>query len=281
MKLVLTLCFAATITPALMAGGEKAKAVPTTLTKIRKTPDAFKNVRVRFPIQFVSLGQVKNPFFTRFVPQRFANFYCWADEQQIWDRSQYEDIFGLMFMAKDNEQLSAIYKLKPYQRMMVTAVIRNTFQGDPWIEVLKFEGLEKAVNTASLSHLFRGHLCMQKKQWGRALAELSLAPGDHLPGHVMGRIHKDLARCYLGLGEPVMASHHLKQAAAKLQTVDSELRQMAQVAKARPETIPGPASEGPMKGHQRPMWEAFVDEAIPKRKPVATERPTPAPIGKR
>jgi hypothetical protein len=263
-----------------MAGGEKAKAVSTTLTKIRKTPDAFKNVRVRFAIQFVSLGKVQNPFFTRFVPQRFANFHCWADEQQIWNRSQYEDIFGLLFMAKDNEQLSAIYKMKAYQRIMVTAVIRNTFQGDPWIEVVQFEHLEKAVDTASLSHLFRGHLCMQKKQWGRALAELSLAPGDHLPDHVMARIHKDLARCYMGLGESVTASHHLRQAAAKLQTMDSELRQMAHVAKLRPGALLSPAPGSPMKGHQRPMWEAFVDETRPKKAAVVPERPAPAPIGK-
>lgn len=279
MNIVLTLGLTLAITPALEAGGghPQGKVVQTTLSKIRKAPNAFKNVWVSFPIQFVSLGKVENPFFTKFVPQSFGNFYCWADEQQIWDRDQYEDVFGLMFMAKENDKLREIYKMKVYQRVLVTGIVCNTFQGEPWIEITDFDALDKAVDTASLSHLHRGHSLMQKRKWARALSELSMAAGDHLPDHVMGQIHKDLALCYLRLGESVTAARHLKQAVAKLKTLDSETRRMAHMAKVKPGSFLDRDASGQLEDHERPMWEAFVDEAGPEKTAEVKDRPASPP----
>ena len=50
-------------------------AVPTTLTTVRSEPEAFKNVKVQFTLQFASLGKLSNPFFTKFTPTDYANFY--------------------------------------------------------------------------------------------------------------------------------------------------------------------------------------------------------------
>ncbi|MEE2887077.1 MAG: hypothetical protein VX951_06560 [Planctomycetota bacterium] len=276
MNIALTLGLTLAITPAFELGGDQAlgKVVQTTLTKIRKSPNAYKNVWVSFPIQFVSLGKVENPFFTQFVPQSFANFYCWADEQQIWNRKQYEDVFGLLFMAKENEKLSEIYKMKVYQRIRVTGIVRNTFQGEPWIEITDFKVLDKAVDTASLSHMYRGHSFMQKRKWARALSELSLAPGNHLPDHVMGQIHKDLALCHLRLGESDTAARHLEQAVSKLKTLDPETRRMARMAKIKPQTFMDPDARAKLEDHERPMWEAFVDE---KASAKVADRPSSPP----
>ena len=262
MNIVLTLGLTLTIAPSPQAGGEhpQGKVVETSLTQIRKTPDVFKHVWVSFPIQFVSLGRVENPFFTKFVPQEFANFYCWADEQHLWEREHYEDVFGLLFMSKENDKLQKLYKMKVYERVHVTGVVRNTFQGEPWIEVTGFKALHKAVDTASLSHLFRGHSLMHKSQWARALSELSMAAGEHLPDHVMGEVHKRLATCYLRLGETASAAPHLEQAVSKLKTLDPETRRMARLAKVKPEAFLDRDASGPLEDHERPMWEAFADE---------------------
>ncbi len=278
MNIALTLGLTLVIAPALVAEGDKArgKVIPTTLTKIRKSPNAFKNVWVRFPVQFVSLGKVENPFFTQFVPQQFANFYCWADEQQIWNKDQYEDIFGLLFMAKENDNVHSLYKLDVYQRMQVTGVVRNTFQGEPWIEVMDFVPMSKAVNTATLSHLHRGEALMEKRQWAKALAELSLAPSDSLPSHVMGQVHKDLALCYLRLGESGTAVQHLEQAVAQLKTVDAETRRMANLAKVKPEAFLDRVVADQVEDHQRPMWEAFSDETESLEGPTIEPATPPA-----
>ena len=44
---------------------DETAVVNTTLTAIRQTPESFKSVWVRFPIQFSAVGRVQNPFFTR------------------------------------------------------------------------------------------------------------------------------------------------------------------------------------------------------------------------
>ena len=51
-----------------------AIVVDVDLDTLRRAPEAFMNVRVRFDVQFCSLGRIWNPFFTRFVPSEYANF---------------------------------------------------------------------------------------------------------------------------------------------------------------------------------------------------------------
>ena len=105
--------------------------VETTLTRVRLDPEAYRGVRISFPVQFASLGQVHNPFFTRFVPSDYANFYAWADEQPIWRKNEYDDVFGQLFLSKVNEQLPELYDLRVYDRLHIEGVVRNTFQGTP------------------------------------------------------------------------------------------------------------------------------------------------------
>src|SRR5690606_20970645 len=113
------------------------------------------NVRVQMTVQFCSLGRVANPFFTRFEAALYANFYAWPDGEEIWQRERYDDLFGMFFMAKANEKTAALYDLETYDRVHVDAIVRNVFQGSPWIEVLDFEPVEGRVNTATLAHLNR------------------------------------------------------------------------------------------------------------------------------
>ena len=276
MKIAFTIGLSLVLAPVLSAvggDGPTGKVVRTTLSAVRQTPDAFRNVWVRFDVQFASMGKVSNPFFTQFVPSRYANFYTWADEQEIWKQGQYEDLFGLLFIAKDNNQASSLYSAEVYQRIEITGIVRNTFQGEPWIEVTSFEMKDKKVNTSSLSHLYRGESHMDKRRWKPAIAELSLAPGGELPDHVLSAIHKNLAMCYLRLGESETAISHLESAVDLVQTVDQEVRQMAELARVRPESfLDRNLGDAQIVDHTRPMWEAFgrgedaADPAAPIKK---------------
>lgn len=265
MKIVLTLGLSLALgTPCLAApGGEtppNGKIVETTLSAVRRSPDAYMGVWVSFDIQFTSMGRVQNPFFTQFVPSMFANFYGWAAEQPIWRKEEYDDVFGMLFLDKRNEQLDQLYKLKTYQRVKITGVVRNVFQGEPWIEVKEFSELSLQVNTAVLSHLYRGEQFMAKRQWNKAISELSLAPGSDAPTHVQGMVHKDLGICYLRLGESGRAVSHLNSALSLLGDADPELQQLAQVASQRPEAeLDRTVSNTQIQDHERPMWEAFEE----------------------
>ena len=91
MKIALTLGLFVT-TASVLVGQE---TVQTTLSEIQKAPQAYRGVNVKFTVQFASLGKLQNPFFTQFEPSKFANFYGWPDEQQIWqqrEQRQYENV---------------------------------------------------------------------------------------------------------------------------------------------------------------------------------------------
>src|SRR5262249_15318981 len=135
---------------------EFGSTVITNLTAVRSDPDAFRNVKVEFVVQSASLGSLSNPFFTRFTPADYMNLYAWADEQPIWQQTQFDNPFGMLFYSKQGNKLAEVFALKPYQRLKMVGVIRNTFQNAPWIEVDDFTPLPGTVDTATLTHLYRG-----------------------------------------------------------------------------------------------------------------------------
>lgn len=246
---------------------EFGTAVATTLSHVREEPEAYKNVKVQFTVQFASLGRISNPFFTKFTPTDFANFYAWADEQPIWQEKAYEDVFGMLFLGKSHPKLQQLYELQTYQRIEITGVIRNTFQDTPWIEVTDFRAVDGQLDTAVLAHLYRGEKLMEQRLWQRAMAELSLAPGGDVPPHAQRAAHKNLGICMLRMGEPQAALGYL-ETAAKTGGRDAELQSLIAMARTQPEkAIDRTVDSRTLRESERPMWEAFEGEkkSVPTR----------------
>lgn len=242
--------------------------VRTTLGNVRDNPEAFKNVKVSFVVQFTSLGKISNPFFTKFTPSEFANFYGWADEQPIWREKSYEDVFGMLFLAKTHPKLEQLYTLRLYQRVEVVGVIRNTFQNTPWIEVTDFDVLDEQLDTAVLTHLYRGEKFMEQRQWSRAIAELSLAPGDGVPGHAVQAANRNLGICLLRMGESQTAIGYLETASDLADGNDLEVENLLAMAKSAPEkALDRTVDSRGLKDSERPMWEAFDAD---KNRPATT-----------
>ncbi|GAB4144319.1 MAG: hypothetical protein Fur0037_12070 [Planctomycetota bacterium] len=241
-------------------------SVRTTLTRIRSEPEAYRNVEVIFDVQFASLGEISNPFFTRFTPTDYANLHVWGDEQPIWRKDSYEDLFGTLFYPKSGDQLEAIYRLETYQRLRVHGIVRNTFQQMPWIEITRFEPLPEQVDLAVLTHLYRGETYMAQRKWQRAIAELSLAPSGSAPEAVHRAVHRGLGICYLRIGEPTVARSHLEAAASLTTGVDVELERLIAAARTAPGSeIDRTVDASKVRDYERPMWEAFEENAQPAR----------------
>lgn len=236
-----------------------AEPVPTTLTALRKNPEAFRNVWVTFPVQFASMGKVSNPFFTRFVPSEYANFHAWGGEQAIWRKPEYDNAFGLLFLSKGSQHLDRLFQLKLYDRVRCKAIVRDAFQGQPWVEVVELERLPHKVNTATLSHIYRGEQHMAKGKWNRAISELSLAPMASIPATVKASVHGSLGECYLKIGESAAAIKQLDMAMALLgDETTAGIRRLHAAAKIGPAAeIDRRVNRRSIKDHERPMWEAF------------------------
>lgn len=233
-------------------------AVQTTLTQMRAEPESFKNVKVVFTVQFASLGKLSNPFFTRFTPSEYANFYAWADEQPIWREKSYQDVFGMLFLGKNHPKLEDLYQLQLFQRVKLTGIVRNTFQGAPWIEVSDFEAVDGQLDIAVLTHLHRGEKLMEQRAWQRAIAELSLAPGEGVPQSALGSTYRNLGVCLLRMGEPQAAIRYLEAAATMGKQRDAELETLLATARSQPEqALDRTVDARNLKDSERPMWEAF------------------------
>lgn len=245
---------------ALPAQDQFSVAVPTTLSQIRAEPQAYKNVKVEFTVQFASLGRISNPFFTKFTPTDYANFYAWGDEQPIWREGAYEDLFGMLFLSKFDSELESLYQLATYDRIRITGIIRNTFQDMPWIEVIKFEPSSGKLDTAVLTHLYRGEKLMDQRLWQRAIAELSLVPGGGVPNPALQSAYKSLGTCLLRIGEAKMAVSYLTSASQLSGGKDHGIEQLLAIARTQPDqALDRTVDSRDLKDHERPMWEAFAD----------------------
>lgn len=243
--------------------------VATTLTKVRAEPEAFKNVKVTFTIQFASLGRISNPFFTKFTPTEYANFYAWADDQPIWQQAEYRDVFGMMFLKKTHPQLEELYKLGLYQRMNVTGVVRNTFQNTPWIEVLDYEAVPGQLDAAVLTHLYRGEKLMSQRMWQRAVAELSRVPGSNVPEQAQIVAFRNLGTCMLRMGDPNQAIPYLQSAKSLSNGRDLETSKLLAMAMDSPEVaIDRAVDVKSLKDSEMPMWEAFQSGKTPASAPA-------------
>jgi hypothetical protein len=247
---------------------EMGVAVDTTLTQVRGDAEAYKSVKVKFTIQFASLGKIYNPFFTKFTPSEYTNFYAWPDEQPIWRLKDYHDVFGMLFLSKSSDKLDQLYKLRSYQRVAVTGIVRNTFQSIPWIEVTDFHVLPGQLETPVLTHLYRGEKFMEQRAWQRAVAELQLVPGVGVTDTALRAVRRDLGTCFLRLGEASSAISYLSAAADMGGPVDPELENMLAIAKSSPSAgLDRAVDSGNLRDHERPMWEAFDGDKA--RRPVA------------
>jgi hypothetical protein len=164
----------------------------------------------------------------------------------------------MMFLSKTHSSIEELYSMRLYQRMRVTGVIRNTFQDMPWIEVLDFTMLGEQLDNAVLTHLHRGEEMMKKRLWQRAIAELSLAPGEGVPMAATRAAHKNLGICLLRMGEPEAAVGYLESAASMDTQVDFEVEELLAMARNSPsEAIDRTVDAGSLRDAERPMWEAF------------------------
>jgi hypothetical protein len=238
-------------------GAYGEKVITTSITKLKANPDAYKNIWVSFTVQFAGLSRVQNPFFTIFTPSDFANFSGWCDSQNIWNKDEFGDAFSYLFVKKDNPIAETIFYMKKFQRANCVGVVRNTFQGQPWIEVTSIKPIPGALNTETLAHLYRGSQFMNSHRWSLAVGELSLASVEGVPERVVGEVHRMLGTCWLRTGESEKAAAHLSTAAGILKE-DKDLDRLARLAVTDPAAgLDRIVSEKSLKDSERPMWEAF------------------------
>ena len=249
-------------------------AKETTLGAMRGQPLAFKNVWVSFTGQFEGIGSVHNPFFTRFTRADFVNFAMWADDQQIWKRKVYDDPAATLFIAKSrSELLTKIYAYPRYQRLKITGVVRNAFQGEPWIEVTEVEPIEGKISRSTIKRMNRAWRAIEEGRWQTAAIELNLASSGTMTDFARGWVHGYLGLCMMRLGKADVAGGELKRAHTMLPDSTIIEEWMDTLARDPRSAIDTKVRAGKIRKSERPMWEA-VEQTTKNTKRKATPTKT-------
>ncbi len=229
----------------------------TTLQQIEKTPQAFKNLAVRFEGHFRGIGALHNAFFTRFTRADFVNFEVWGISKKLWVKEDFDNPTPTFFVDKrNNKVIDLLSNLKRYQKIACTGIIRNVFRGKPWFEISQVEVLPSKLNTATLARMVRARRLMERRRWKQAGNEFNMAFAPGLDNEVKGWIHYYLGVCLMRVGNAKRASEQFQRSMALLAHPEVAKDQIT-LLRQNPKAVVDQHVDGvniPKK--DRPMWEA-------------------------
>jgi hypothetical protein len=150
---------------------------PASLAELRADSVAWRGQVVEFTLQFDAPLESWHSWLTRFDERRYMGFSAWGDEQLLWKQAAFDSPARRLFARRGSAAELALRGAPPYRRFGVTAVVRNVFESQPWIEILSAEPLARSIGQGTLVHAGRaldleaeGHDAAAAEQYERALA---------------------------------------------------------------------------------------------------------------
>lgn len=196
--------------------------VVTTET-LNATPSTYRDVPVRMVLAFESRGRIQNPFFTRFTNETYLNFSAWDAEMPLWEADAFVAPHALFFAERGSRPARVFSTAKRFERFEVRVMVKDTFGGRAWVEVLEAKPLEKALSGAAIRHVHNGLAQMREGRSSVAAGELQQALKANLPESHRARVLFFTARAFEQMGRNDLASTYLAEA-HQLRPDDSEIR---------------------------------------------------------
>ncbi len=145
-----------------------------------------------FYVQYDGLREDWNPFGTGFAPQSHLSARVWTDSQRLWDRLDFNNPQGAIYVLSGSRAARTLAKTERFQRLLCVGRVRNLRCGKPWIEVTKIYVSRRTVSEGSLLHAIRAvelhgrdALTMARDEYARALtANLPKAVRSELEGFI-------------------------------------------------------------------------------------------------
>ncbi len=225
------------------------------LEQILAHPQAFKGMDVTFAVQFHQLGQIDNPYYTRFEKGQFVNFAAWSDSAALWDKKAYGADFPYLFIDRIAKESQTILTASPYDRFLVTGRVSSVFRGKPWIEVVGLKALDKKLTEPTLIKMVKAYKLKKAKRFDAAATEFNRATNEKLPVGVQTVLNKEAGVCFAAARRFKDALVPLEKAAI-LMPKDKDLQKIlahcrkelkkAPVVKPKPPVIE--IKEGPKTG---------------------------------
>ncbi len=190
-KLMLT----ASLTMGAQTGAAPGQDTRVDLGAVYEHPADAAGQELCFYVQFDGLQESWNPFGTQFASDRFVQARVWGDRQQLWDRFDYNNPVGEIFVPLDSRLADKLIGAERYQRMLCVGTVRNLRCGRPWIEVTRIYTARKSVAEGSLLHVIRGAELHARKAFSMARDEYARAITPELPKAVRLELEGFIKAC--------------------------------------------------------------------------------------
>lgn len=214
-KLMLSLVAVALVALAAapVAAQDEKETQTVALEKILGNPQAFEGLTVSFVVQFHRLGRLDAPVFTKFEKDWWQNFSAWPDGAQLWDKNAYQADHQFFFISRLSEGANVVIHTPRYQRLLITAVVDEIFNGRPWFEVKGIKALDTSMNKGALKNLVAAYRAKDQGDWGKAADAFRAADGKTLPANIR----------LMAMNEEAAARHAVGDTAGAIARLESAL----------------------------------------------------------
>ncbi|HKE01036.1 MAG TPA: hypothetical protein VKE69_08505 [Planctomycetota bacterium] len=202
-----------------------------TLTAIRKRPEGFRSLPVELVIHFHETRKAGNPFFTRFTADSYIGIAAWGAEQPIWRKEEYTNDHPFFFAERRSAVIRKFLEAHTYDRIKITAVVRDIFKGVPYIEIIKAEPLDEKLDEPTIAHAARGRKMAEAGNGKAAVEEYERAFRGDIPADARPYMLVDKGEAHLAKGERDEAID-LMEDALELKPDDPSIQEALKRAKA-------------------------------------------------
>lgn len=138
-----------------------------------------RTVDVPFEINVVvrAVDRPFEPYLTRFDPTEWACLEVWSDDLFLWRSEHFARSSPCLFVRRDSPIAPMLAERRPYERLLVTGLVRQVYAGRPWIEVLDVRLASESLTEPTIFHAARaielleqGRADLGESEMERALA---------------------------------------------------------------------------------------------------------------
>ncbi len=222
-----------------------------TLNDVLKTPREYVDVEVKFKVYFDAAGRNFNPYFTRFNEETWGNFSAYPIDARLYDKRDFPRPYPFFFASKMDKTWKKVKDVDHLRVIEITGVVRDVFQGQPWIEVVDWSGSGGGLSEDDIRDVIRADANYVAGNYKDAARLYERADSSSLPGTVRADLQRRLGDAYYHAGEYGDAQdayetglRYAPESAVLKQGVDaSETARQRAKASRRGETVEGDAPE--------------------------------------
>jgi tetratricopeptide (TPR) repeat protein len=189
---------------AVLADGWFSRAGETkevTLTDLLKNPRQYMDVEVEFKVYFDAPGSNYNPYFTRFNNDVYGNFSAWPIDARLYEKRDFPRPYPFFFASKISKEWKKVKNIDHMRIVKLTAVVRDVFRGQPWIEVLDYSSSSGGLSESDVKDVVRADACFVAGRYKDAARLYERADSSSLPDTVRADLQRRLGDSYFRMGE--------------------------------------------------------------------------------